>query len=237
MLMAADGQLHSVSYLASDPGGSVMPDEAKRYAVNHGLAEEIFVMKPDLVLAGTFTSRATVALLQRLGFRVEVFPPSYSFAEIRDQITRLGVILGRERRAAELVAELDLRLAEAAPQQRESRRKLAALYYANNYTSGDNTLAAEVVEAAGLQNLGTKLGYVGTVRVPLETLVMAAPELIIGEPENTQNPAYAFDAFRHPALRAVAKGRELAHVPDKYWVCGAPFTAQAVHILSRRPQP
>jgi iron complex transport system substrate-binding protein len=235
MLTAAEGQLHSVSYLASDPGGSVMPEEAKRYAVNHGLAEEIFVMKPDLVLAGTFTSDAAVTLLKRLGLRVEQFPPSYSFAEIRDQIKQMGALLGRQARAAELVADLDARLAGATPQHREDRRKLAALYYANNYTSGENTLAAEVVETAGLRNLGTELGYTGTVRVPLEALVMAAPDLIIGEPENARNPAYAFDAFRHPALRAVVKGRELTHVPDKYWICGAPFTALAVEILTRRP--
>lgn len=237
MLMAAEGQLHSVSYLAGDPGGSVMAVEARRYAVNHGLAEEVFVMKPDLVLAGSFTSRATVALLKRLGVRVEEFPPAYAFAEIRDQIRRMGDVLGRQGRAAQLVSELDARLAAATPPQREGRRRLAALYYANNYTSGDDTLAADVVETAGLENLGTRLGYTGTVRVPLELLVMAAPDIIIGEPDNRTNPAYAFDAFRHPALRAVIKGRELTHVPDKYWVCGAPFTAQAVQMLARRQAP
>lgn len=236
MLMAADGQLHSVSYLASDPSSAVMADVATSYAVNHGLAEEIFIMKPDLVLAGTFTSRATVAMLDRLGFRVEVFPPAYTFSEIREQIRRMGALLGRETRAEELVDEFDRRLAAAVPPA-HVKRPLAALYYANGYTSGAGTLAAAVVEAAGFENLGTRLGLSGTVRVPLETLVMAAPDLVIGDLANAEDSARAFDPFRHPALRLVLAGRGLTSVPDKYWVCGAPFTAEAVAQLARWKRP
>src|SRR5690606_34859374 len=56
MLVAADGQLRSVTHLATDPQTSAMVDEAKAFPVNHGLAEEIFLMRPDLVLAGTYTA-------------------------------------------------------------------------------------------------------------------------------------------------------------------------------------
>jgi iron complex transport system substrate-binding protein len=71
MLIAGEGQLHSVSALASDPRTSAMAGEARAFPANHALAEEIFLMQPDLVLAGTFSARATVGLLRRLGFRVE----------------------------------------------------------------------------------------------------------------------------------------------------------------------
>lgn len=69
MLLAAPGQLISVSYLAQDPRASVMAEEAMTYDVNHGLAEEIFLLQPDLVLAGSFTTPATTALLRRLASR------------------------------------------------------------------------------------------------------------------------------------------------------------------------
>lgn len=233
MLMASEGQLLSVSHLARDPGGSVLFEEAKRYAVNHGLAEEIFMMRPDLVVAGTFTNRASVAMLRRLGFRVEEFPPSYSFAEIRDQIRRMGKLLEREARAEELVQELNRRLTETTLRD-PTRRPLAALQYANNYTSGTNTLASEGVERAGLENLGARLGLQGTVRLPLEVLVMSAPNLIVGSVRQWARPALAYQTFEHPALRAVVHGRELAFIPDKYWICGAPFTAEAVKILTEK---
>ena len=78
MLVAGPGQLHAVSQLARDPESSVMADEAQAYAVTHGLAEEVFLMQPDLVIAGSYTTPATVAMLRRLGFPVEIFPPASS---------------------------------------------------------------------------------------------------------------------------------------------------------------
>ena len=74
---------------------TALADEAAAFRVNHGLAEEIFLMKPDLILAGTFTSRATVNLLKRLGFRVEEFAPERSLSDIRASLRRMGALLGR----------------------------------------------------------------------------------------------------------------------------------------------
>lgn len=238
MLMAGPDQLHSVSYLARDPQSSVMPDEAQRFAGNNGLAEEIFMMHPDLVLAGTFTSRASVAMLKRLGFRVEQFPPAYSFDEIREQIRRMGDLLGRAARAEELVAELDRRLASAPDPGNAAWRPLAALHFANSYTVGSGTLSSDVVARAGLENLGSRLGLSGTIRLPLETLVVSAPDLIVGGTRyESSAPALAYQTFEHPALRAVLQGRPMTAVPDKYWVCGAPFTAEAVRILADAAAP
>ena len=227
MLIAGEGQLHAVSYLAGDPGTSAMADEAGRYAVNHGLAEEIFLMQPDLVLAGTFTTRATVELLRRLGFRVEEFAPESSFADVRANITRMGTLLGREARAAELVGELDAgleALRASAPEE-----KTVALYYANGYTSGVGTLADAVVDAAGLANLGASLGYAGTVRLPLELLVLARPDLIAGGDRRYPAPALATEIFVHPALAALAA--DTVALPSSYTVCGAPFTLEGARIL------
>lgn len=111
MLMADEDQLRSVSHLAIDPESSVLAEQARRFPINHGLAEEIFMMKPDLILSGTFTNRASIAMLKRLGFRLEEFPPSYSFPEIREQMLRMGRLLHREARAQELIGELDRQLA------------------------------------------------------------------------------------------------------------------------------
>lgn len=232
MLIADSAQIRSVSHLAVDPQGSVMVEEAKAFPLNHGLAEEIFMMHPDLVLAGTFTSRATVMMLRRLKFRVEEFPPTYSFKDIREQIRRMGGLLGHAARAEALVAALDDRLAKAKAEAGEDRL-LAALYYSDNYTSGGGTLAGEVVENAGLENLGTRRGLQGMVRLPLEVLVMSAPELVIGDGRVETSPALAQEVFQNPALRAVMKNRAPVDVPDKYWVCGTPFTAEAVRVLAR----
>lgn len=236
MLVAAEGQLHSVSRLAADPAGSVLANEAERYVLNAGFAEEIFMMRPDLVLAGTYTARTSVAMLRRLGVRVVDLPPTNTFDEICQQIRHVGRLLGREQRAEDLVAVLDADLAAVVPPHAAQPRPLAVLHYFNNYTSGTGTLAGEVVTRAGFRNLGSELGLVGTLHLPLERLVMAAPEVVIAENKTVQVQILAYDGFGHPALKAVTGGKPFTSIPDKYWVCGAPFTAEAVRRLSREAQ-
>src|SRR5690606_20387173 len=107
MLLAAPGQLVSISHIAADPGSSALAAEAGHYRLNYGLAEDIFLMKPDLVVTGTFSTTATAPMLQRLGVRVERFPPDTSFDVARQNIRRMGILLGQEGRAEEMVAALD----------------------------------------------------------------------------------------------------------------------------------
>lgn len=229
MLVAAPGQLHSVSYLAVDPETSAMAEQAGQYEVNHGLAEEVFLMQPDLVLAGTYTTRATVGLLRRLGIRVEEFAPESSMEDIRANLLRMGEVLGREEKAQELVADMDRRLAEVAAGGVSG--KTVATYYANSYTSGSDTLVDAIIGVSGLVNIASRLGYAGTARLPLEVLVMNRPDILVDGGRAESTPALAQQNYVHPAYRALAGASVRAEVPAAYTVCGLPFTIEAVRML------
>lgn len=229
MLMAGPGQLHSVSHIASDPASSVLAAEAGRYTTNHGLAEEIFLMQPDLVLAGTFTTRATVDLLRRLGIRVAQFAPESSIEETRTNITRMGELLGQQPKAADMLADFDQRL--AAYSGEDHRDLTVAMYYSNGYTSGTGTLVDAVVAKTGLTNLATKLGYAGTSQLPLEMLILAQPDLIAGATSDYATPALAQQNFQHPAFKALMRKAQGVDVPSRYTICGGPFTADAVDFF------
>lgn len=228
ILIAGEGQLHSVSYLAFLPEASALAAEASRFARNHGLAEEIFLMRPDLVIAGTYTTRPTVDMLRRLGFPVEEFAPESSFDDVRANMIRMGDLLGRQKRAADLVAALDRGLAEAAD---SPTGKTVATYSANSFTSGAGSLSNAVIEASGLDNLGTKLGIFGGGYLPLELLVLADPDLVAVDGREYAAPALAVENFVHPAFRRAAAGRRLVKVPARTWICGGPFNLEAVRIL------
>jgi iron complex transport system substrate-binding protein len=224
MLIAAPGQLVSVSQVARDPVSSAMAAEAEGFAVNHGTAEEIFLLAPDLVLAGEYLGPDARLTLERLGLRVETFRIDSSLKDVRANILRMGALLGRAARAAELVATLDAALAPPPP----GPRPTAALFYANAYTSGAGTLADEILRQAGLDNLAARQGVSGLARLPLELLALEAPDLlVIGQDYTT--PALAQAVLRHPAARAL--GSERTAVADNLWVCGLPQTAQAVMAL------
>lgn len=66
--------------------------------------EKIVALKPDIVLGMEFSDRRTVEKLQNLGIRVELFPSPKNFEHLCESFQRLGRILGREEKAAGIVA-------------------------------------------------------------------------------------------------------------------------------------
>lgn len=228
ILLAREGQLQSVSYLSQDPELSIMAAKARQLPANHAQAEEVFLMKPDLVLAGTFSSRATVGLLRRLGVRVEEFAPARSFSDIEDHLRRMGELLGRQ---AETRREIDKMKAALAAVQQPVRRKTVALYYANSYTSGRGTLVDEAVRLAGLDNLADKAGVSGSAALSLEKLVLEKPDILVHS-SRERAPALAFENFEHPALRALERQAKAVTIADNLTVCGGPFSVEAVAELA-----
>ena len=230
LLLAERSRIVSVTYLASDPKASALADNAAGLPVNHGLAEEILPLNPDLVLAGSFTTRPTVFLLRELGYPVVELPVASSLDDIRANIRTVAQATGDVERGEALIDDFDRRLPTRAPEP-YARRPLAALYWANGFTSGLGTLANAAVEAAGFRTLGSELGLNGTGQLPLETLLTSNPDvLVVGRQRD--EPALANETFRHPALERAFAGRPRIGVPDHLWICGTPFVAEAIARLS-----
>lgn len=228
MLLAAPGQLLSVSYIAQDPQSSAMPKEAARYVTNHGLAEEIVRMKPDLVLAGTYSTPATVAMLRRLNVPVVTFDPDSDFDSLRANMRKMGEVLGREPEAEAMVTAFDrdlLRLTEAP-----TTRPRAALYYANGYTSGDHSLAGHIMDAAGLTNIAAEAGLSGGGLLSLEQLVVANPDLLI-RGTRFSGSSRSEDILDHPALSEIAMNAGQTSFAGQDWVCGTPHVLRAIAKL------
>lgn len=228
MLLAAPGQLVSVSFLAQDPRSSVMVEEAAAYHINQALAEEVYLLNPDLVLAGTFTSSATVSMLERLGIPVIAFPPASSLADVRQGMIDMGKALHRDAQATDMVERFDTALAPVVAQLATAGTTdapTAATYAANGYTPGTNSLSADIIRTAGFRHLATELGMAEGGVLPLEALILAEPDLVIvGQtyPGNSR----AEEILSHPALASLPGGREA--LEDRDWVCGLPSITDAV---------
>lgn len=229
MLLAAPGQLISVSFIARDTRASAMADEAMAYPINHGTAEEIYLLKPDLVIAGAFSTRATTDMLQRLGVPVVVFQPADSLTDVRDRILQMGEALGRERAALVLLAEYDGQLAQL--QVATGARPRAALYSANNYTTGPKSLAGQILESAGLTNIAAELGYARSGKIPLEVLALAEPDLLVGTVPYPR-ASRSEDNLAHPVVQHLAERSGAGQMRDADWVCGTPHVLSAVQSLA-----
>ena len=231
LLLAPTETIRSLSYLVARPDASALSDRVGDIPLNHGRAEEILRLAPDMVLAGRYTSRPTVFLLQRLGYPVFDQDISRSIAEVRERVREVGRAIGAEAQAETEVAAMDARLAELAPRPGE-RRPTAVYYQPNGYTAGADTLVGDVISHAGLENLGGRLGVHGHERLPLETLLQLSPELLIFSEVQPQAPALAYEVLRHPALKKLIDRSATVTVPTRLWVCGIPATVEAVAVLA-----
>lgn len=228
MLLAAPGQLLSVSHLASEPQTSAMVEEARAYPANRGQAEQVFLLQPDLVLAGTFTARSSVDLLRRLGVEVVELPPANGLADVSEHLRIVGRALGREAQAEGLVRDYEAGLERLRSDLPPAR---AAMYYPSGYTTGSGTLADAILRHAGFSNVAAELGLDGGGNLPLERLVMAAPDMIVTSAAYP-GASRAEELLAHPALRAVQSDAGAAEVSDADWICGTPAILPALRTMA-----
>lgn len=227
MLLAAPGQLLSVSHLAREPQSSSMAEAALGYGENHGQAEEVFRLAPDLVLAGSYTALGTVDLLRRLGIPVVQVAPANTLDEAVAQVRTVGQALGQEAKAERVARAFEAGIAAARV---TGGRHSGAFYYPNGYTTGSGTLADAVMQLTGFDNVGATASVTGGGVLPLERLVLAAPELLVTS-EPYPGASRAEEILTHPALAAVeAKAVGLNSNAD--WVCGTPHLLRAIAAMA-----
>lgn len=229
MMLAAPGQLVSVSHIAADPLVSVMAGQAAGYRLNRAQAEEIHALEPDLVLAGPYTSRYTVSLLRRLGVEVRELPGSDRLTDIPETIALMGEWLGREHAAEAVIAEFRAGLAALATY--EADRPRAVLHSANNYTSGTATLAHQILTFAGFANIAEEAGLAGGGTLPMERLIMLMPDVVISA-QSYPGATRAEGVLHHPAMAILRERHAAAALTGAEWVCGTPAVLSAIARLS-----
>lgn len=225
MQMVDHRRIRALTYLASDARSSGMAEEARRLPATTGAAEQVIAMRPDLVLAGPFSTRDTVAILRRLGYRVMEFAPEADFAAIRANIERMAQAVGEPDRGAAMIGTIDAALAAVPPPP--PMRPVYANYDANGFTSGDGSLLTEVANVAGFDTLGQRLGFAGMRQVSLEQMLVERPDAIdIGDGSGA--PALATEIYRHPALQRLLDEQQQVAIPGKYTGCGTMLTLRAL---------
>ena len=229
LLLADADQILSLSYLSHDERSSVYAEKAIAFPTNRGLAEEIYILKPDITVTGTYSNWTASSMLEQLGMPVARFEPAYHFDDIKANILTMGELLHQRAKAKDIVAAFDKRLSDLRSSDMEKPR--AALYAAKGYTSGKSSLAHHILEAAGFQNIGAELGYDYGAQLAIESLLMTKPDVIISNPPGLGH-ARAEEMTRHPALDYVRAQMPLELTTNKNWVCDTPLVLDAVEELA-----
>jgi iron complex transport system substrate-binding protein len=227
--LADRDRIASVTWLSRDPRNSNVADLASEVPINHGLAEEVVPLDPDLVIAGIFTTRTAVALLRQLGLPLTEFGIPKSLEDIRRDIRRAAGLVQEPARGELLVAEMDRRLAALPPPA--GTRPRAIVLNPNGATVGRGTLVDEIMTVAGLENVAASLGIENYGLVPLETVVSHAVDILIVSSARDGPPALATEILRHPVLSRLSDRVKIISVPSRLWNCGGPEAVEAIEYL------
>jgi len=194
-------RLVSISYLTADPIWSPIAEQVQGVPVNHGLAEEIVPLKPDVIFAGEFDAANAIELLQKLGLRVERLPLPRTLGDINTQILQLAKSVGADEKAQQMVKEIDGQIANLLAANQGKTPLTAFWYSANGVVIGDGTLEHEFMQLAGLRNLAAERGMFGFNQLDLELLLSAKPQILIVEQGSDDAYSLAREYLLHPALR------------------------------------
>ncbi len=236
LMLSPPERIASVTALALEPESSYMATEARQHATNNGLAEEVLSRKPDLILASNHSNPATVALLKRLGYRVETISLANDIAGIRDNIRQVAELIGETERGEQIIQQMDRRLDTVARRFQSAERK-ALFYQPRGYTSGSGTLQDEALRLAGWRNVAAESGIQGYGVIEMERLLHARPEQIFTSTYAPGTQSVAQRNLSHPALARITGGRPSKEIAFRYWICGGPMIADAVELLATAHQP
>lgn len=152
--VGASGDLIGITDYTSFPPEAARQKPSVGAVVNPSL-ERIVALHPDLVLAlPDFNGAETIAGLERLGIPVFLFTTS-DISNIYRSVETVGRLMGREREATTLVAELRSREAKVSAQSAGKAKPPVVLVLSIDplITAGKNAFITQMIAAAGARSV------------------------------------------------------------------------------------
>ncbi len=203
--------------------------------------EALVAADPDLVLAAEINSMDQIKDLEDLGLTVFYIKNPTTFEELSESILVAGEVLGKDKEAEALAAEIEDRVAELDAIMAENTETPLVFYELDAtdptkpWTAGAGTFISMIIEKAGGRNLGDDVEG-EWIQVGLETLIDADPDIILlGDYKYGNSPEAVAARTGWDSLTAVAEGQmygfddNLVSRPGPRLVEGLETIAQILH--------
>ena len=229
-------RMWSVSYLSLDPRLSHVADAAAK--VPHQVkadSEQILALNPDLVVLGRISPAAVFSPIEESGVKVFRFTEYQSIEGVEKTIQELGLAVGEEGRATQLIETMRQRLLDVA-RKVESLPRPGVLYYnLGGFTGGQGTLVDSIIRGAGGDNLATGVGISGSKKLSMEYLLVMDPDVIVVMSPSRWYPKAEDEFLSHPAVRGLRAFREgkIFTLASRYLYAPSHHVVEAVEELAR----
>jgi iron complex transport system substrate-binding protein len=205
--------------------------DARRYPRLSGGAEDVLVLKPDIVLANLFDKRSTRELLKAHGMNLAELSVPRTLGEVKDQIRELGDIVGHPDRAGLQITRLDAALVRARQAVADKHYRVLPLSR-RGWAAGSDSFVGSLLAETGLFNVAGELGFDFGGYASLEAIVSSKPDLLLV----SQTGDFARDdgqAFLlHPALARFYPPEKRIVIPERLIECGGVTLTEALDVLT-----
>lgn len=233
LLLAKRTQIASLSYLAADASFSPVAAQTGGLHLNHGQAEELLPLAPDLILSGAFSATLATNLLERLGIEVLRLGVANSASDIYNQVDTVAARIGATPQAHRIVNTMQQDIAAYVAQLRTSLQgKTAVFFSSNGFTYGSSTLQDDFIHSLGMHNAAAQVQ--GPAQLSLEALLRAEPDFLFINPPAQLDKQLAHPLLQHAALAALEDRMHVIELPDRYFECASPLYVQAYAALARQ---
>jgi iron complex transport system substrate-binding protein len=228
--LADPEQILGLSRYSRDAWQSWAADDAGRYKVLSGGAEDVLVLAPDIVVASQFDKRSTRELLKEKGLHLAEFAVPRNLIEAKAQIRQMGEITGHSDRAAAEIARLDAAIMRARSVVADKHYSVLALSR-RGWVSGSDSLVSSLLAETGLFNAAGDLGVASGGYASLEAIVNLKPDFILVSEagDRAEDDGRAF--LLHPALERFYPPARRIVIPERLTVCGGVMLADALDVL------
>jgi iron complex transport system substrate-binding protein len=196
-----------------------------------GGAEDILVLKPDVVAASDFDKRSTREILKANGQNLVEFPIPRTLADVREQIRQMGDLAGHPERASAEIARLDAAIA-AAKQAAAGKHFRMLPLSRRGWVPGRDSFVGAILAEAGLVSAVGELGITFGGFVSMEDIIRLKPDFLVVSDagERAEDDGRAF--LLHPALERFYPKSKRIVIPERMTECGGVLLADALNALS-----
>ncbi|NRA31106.1 MAG: ABC transporter substrate-binding protein [Parvularculaceae bacterium] len=210
----------------ADEKFSYMREAARDLPTVRPQAEDVLVLKPDLVVRSYGGGPNAVAFFERAGIPVlNLSSWAADIPSVMANVESTAMALGAEEEGRRVVANMKQRLDALA--QADGN----ILYMTpGGVTTGPGTLVHELIEASGRQNFQREAGW---NPIPLERLAYEQPDRVAASFFDTlANSPDAWSPMKHPVARAQLRDRPVVALDGSWTSCGGWYLVEAVEAMA-----
>ena len=220
LLLAAPGQIASVTHLVQSEAESPLWRLARRFPRNDGSLVSVAALKPDLVLTMGGGGRDRLRIAAKLNIPTLDIPYPQSITDIEQAVARVAAALGRQQQARPVLASIAALKASRPPRSHD-----AVWLGGGGRSLGAASLGAHWMALAGLTQRPLKGD-----RITLEQLLVRPPSVLLRSDYRVGQYSGEQRWLAHPLAQGKGRSRRI-DTDGRLWNCMGPLMVGEVQRI------